>query len=154
MFADDIYHAAVLDAEKPKETLSSKADPNEEMFEPRQAAVQLQSEYQRLAAVLSPADKSMQDDMVQEMSLAALQCTKPNSRKYYMYLAGWRARDYLRWWTTPIAIRESPEFQERYRNAMAKRKKAVKAPDTSPRGGVPPPALSRRERGTADKPRS
>ena len=39
---------------------------------------------------------------LQEMCLAALQCSHSNERSYYLWLAGWRAKDYLRWWLTPM----------------------------------------------------
>ena len=75
---------------------------DEAVLEPRKAAVELLNEFRRLAAALSPRDRSTQDDLLQEMCLAALECSQPNQRSYYLWLAGWRAKDYLRWWLTPI----------------------------------------------------
>ena len=81
----------------------------ESLLDPRAAAVDLLDDFQRLAAALSPRDSSTQDDLVQEMCLAALECTQPNQRSYYLWLAGWRAKDYLRWWLTPMKRNEATE---------------------------------------------
>jgi len=80
----------------------------EDLIEPRVAAVELIEDFKRLAKALSPRDLSTQDDLVQEMCLAALDCTAPNKRSYYTWLAGWRAKDYLRWWLTPM-VQGEPE---------------------------------------------
>ncbi len=94
-----------------------------EPLHPRQAAVELQPDFRSIARQLCPGDLSTQDDLVQEMSLAALLCREPQTRSMFRWLAGWRAVDYLRWWTLPLRMRtpgvdldaleqESPEVSE------------------------------------------
>lgn len=78
----------------------------EPLIAPRVAAIEMRDEFERLAFALSPLDKAMQDDLVQEMCLAALECTKSNRRSYFSWLAGWRAKDYLRWWFLPLNRQE------------------------------------------------
>ena len=74
----------------------------DDLIEPRAAAVELLPDFKRIAAALSPRDVSTQDDLVQEMCLAALDCKHANRLTYYKWLAGWRAKDYLRWWLSPM----------------------------------------------------
>ena len=65
---------------------------------PRAAAVELQPEFRSLARQLCPRDKSTQDDLVQEMSLAVLLTREPQTASTFRLVATWRATDYLRWW--------------------------------------------------------
>jgi excisionase family DNA binding protein len=51
------------------------------------------------ARQLAPGDPAMQDDLVQEMSLAALEHNKPADFEFLFELAGNRAIDYLRYET-------------------------------------------------------
>jgi|GEM_PF-4573151 len=97
-------------------TLEASIQTSAPRLEPRAASVELQSEFQRMARLISPKDRSTQDDLVQEMTLAALECGKPNTRSYYLQLGVSRALNYLRWWTRPMrrprsltATQETPE---------------------------------------------
>lgn len=101
--AETMYSSLDLPANTPARSVRAGIAPEDEaLLEPRMAAVELLTEFKRLATALSPHDRSTQDDLLQEMCLAALECSQPNQRSYYLWLAGWRAKDYLRWWLTPI----------------------------------------------------
>ncbi len=76
------------------------------LIEPREAAIAMRDEFERLASALSPLDAATQDDLVQEMCLAALECSQASRRSYFSWLAGWRAKDYLRWWFLPMKRQE------------------------------------------------
>jgi len=65
---------------------------------PRVAALEMQAQFRTLARQLAPRDKSTQDDLVQEMALACILATEPQSRSSFRLIAVWRAKDYLRWW--------------------------------------------------------
>lgn len=67
------------------------------------AAVHMQVEFRHTARKMRPRDRHTQDDLVQEMSKALVECTEPNSLCYFRHLATSRAKDYLRNW-----FRKSP----------------------------------------------
>lgn len=103
--AEVIYPSLDFPANTPARTERAGFELEDEpLVEPRAAAVELLGEFKYIAAALSPRDKSTQDDLVQEMCLAALECAQPNRLSYYLWLAGWRAKDYLRWWLTPMKL--------------------------------------------------
>ncbi|MEI6235362.1 MAG: hypothetical protein WCT04_20080 [Planctomycetota bacterium] len=86
-----------------------------DLLEPTVAAVDLIDDFKRLASALRPRDPSTQDDLVQVMCQAALECSNSNERSYYMWLAGWRAKDYLRWWTATLTRQDAerePEIED------------------------------------------
>ena len=72
------------------------------LVSPEAAAEQLQPEFRRFARILRPRDRSLQDDVTQEMSLAVLKhrrnrpvSERPATLKYFLALACWRGKDYL-----------------------------------------------------------
>jgi hypothetical protein len=69
-----------------------------DLFYPNVAAVELLPEFRSLARQMAPGDKSTQDDLVQEMALAALLVREPQTVSTYRFVACWRAYKYLRWW--------------------------------------------------------
>lgn len=77
-----------------------KAEP--ELIYPRVAAVELLPDFRALAKQMAPRDPSTQDDLVQEMALAALLLHEPQTRSTYRLLAVWRASNYLHWWRFPM----------------------------------------------------
>lgn len=61
-----------------------------------ESAANLQFSFGWLASKLAPDDPAMQDDLIQEMSLAVLECSKPGATKSYLIaLARCRALNYL-----------------------------------------------------------
>jgi len=73
------------------ETALNEAD----LIEPAVAAVRYQFSFGWMARRLRPEDLALQDDLIQEMSLAVLQCEKPATRKYFLDRALSRAINYL-----------------------------------------------------------
>ena len=65
-------------------------------LEPRVAAETLLGAFRSQAENLRPFDPAMQDDLVQEMALAVLLETKSATQNFFLTLALWRARDFLR----------------------------------------------------------
>lgn len=82
------------------------------VLEPRAAAVDLQDAFRRLARALRPGDASTQDDLAQEMSLAALECAKPHTESYFLQLGVSRALNYLRWWDEPLCVPLQKKHEE------------------------------------------
>jgi hypothetical protein len=82
-----------------------------ELIEPRVAAVKLLRDFRKLAREMAPDDWSTQDDLVQEMALAALKLRKPQRRMAYINLGYWHALDYLKWWYGP-SFREILEMDK------------------------------------------
>ena len=60
------------------------------------AALELQDAFRRLAQHLRPGDAFLQDDLIQEMSLAVLLCAGEHKATYFITRALWRAKDFLR----------------------------------------------------------
>jgi len=98
MFVDD----TTVTVDETTYVSSTDSPKTEVMIEPRLAAVELIGVFKRIAAALSPTDRSTQEDLVQEMCLAMLECSKPREKRLLIQLAIWRAKDYLRWWLTPM----------------------------------------------------
>lgn len=71
------------------------------LIAPQDAAVNLRERFRSLARTLRPGDESTQDDLVQEASLAVLQCKTWHTESYYLQLGVSRALNYLRWWDDP-----------------------------------------------------
>lgn len=67
-------------------------------LEPQAAAVSLLETYRILAKALCPKDVHLQEDLMQEMALATLECREPRTPSGFCVVALWRARDYLRQW--------------------------------------------------------
>ncbi|HYG77808.1 MAG TPA: hypothetical protein VEK08_22570 [Planctomycetota bacterium] len=88
------------------ENLERSLDAGDGRLHPRDAAVELLHEFTVIARAMWPQDKSIQDDLVQEMALAAIHCREPHTPSFYCSLGAWRARDYLRWWLIPIYKRQ------------------------------------------------
>ena len=65
------------------------------MLRPRRAAKELQSTFRNIARRLAPKKWEVQDDLVQEMSLAVLQCDQPATRSYFVHRAKSRAINHL-----------------------------------------------------------
>ena len=80
------------------------AETETELLEPRDAAVKLLDRFRRFARLLTPGDKSTQDDLTQEMALGALRCKLPHTRSYFVQLGVGRALNYLRWWEQPLCV--------------------------------------------------
>ncbi|MCZ7646913.1 MAG: hypothetical protein M5U26_16765 [Planctomycetota bacterium] len=70
--------------------------PGDVLLEPREAAVRLLGDFRRIAAKLAPRDRALQDDLAQEMALAALQAPCAHRAAFFRGLGAWRARDHLR----------------------------------------------------------
>ncbi len=62
---------------------------------PADAAVRLQGKFRWLAARLATKNPHLQDDLVQEMSVAVLECSGDNTDSFYCVRAESRALDYL-----------------------------------------------------------
>jgi hypothetical protein len=95
-------------AEHLGETLAERAG----LLTPGAAAVELLHEFKLIACALWPEDRSTQDDLVQEMALAALQVSDEHEPGFYCRLGAWRARDYLRWWLIPMYKRKNLDVKE------------------------------------------
>lgn len=95
-------------AEHLEETLAERAG----LLTPCAAAVELLHEFKLIACALWPEDRSTQDDLVQEMALAALQVSDEHEPGFYCKLGAWRARDYLRWWLIPMYKRKNLDPKE------------------------------------------
>lgn len=65
------------------------------LIKPRRAAIKLQGRFRRCARRLAENDRATQDDLVQEMCLAVLQCKEPANASFFMSRAKSRAYDYL-----------------------------------------------------------
>ena len=65
------------------------------MLRPRRAAKKLQRAFRNIAWRLAPMKWDVQEDLVQEMSLAVLECEQPATRSYFLYRAKSRALNYL-----------------------------------------------------------
>jgi len=65
---------------------------------PRVAAIELLETYRILAKALCPKDVHLQEDLMQEMALATLECTSPRTPSGFCVIAMWRAKDYLAQW--------------------------------------------------------
>ena len=63
---------------------------------PAEAALRLQKRFRRVARKLVLHDRHLRQDVVQEMSLAVLQCKEPHMLAWFQQLGYWRALDYLR----------------------------------------------------------
>lgn len=72
-----------------------------QMLEPRDAAELLLCDF-RLVALDLCYDRTLQEDLVQEMALAALKISGPHTRAYYLQLGRWRAKTYLRRFGDPV----------------------------------------------------
>jgi hypothetical protein len=94
------------------EALNELPENRTTLLMPRQAAVELQDTFRWLARALRPGDKSTQDDLVQEMSLGALNCGEPHTRSYFLQRGVSRAVDYLRWWDEPLTGPLEAESEE------------------------------------------
>lgn len=70
-------------------TLLKKISPNE-------AAVSLLREFRIVARSMAPKDRTLQDDLAQEMALAVLQTRRMAHKTYFRRVAEWRACDVLR----------------------------------------------------------
>ncbi len=94
------YTPLTYNTENPprRERGGSAARRSGELLEPRAAAVELIEQFTRIARALSPRDPSTQDDLVQEMCLAALECSSANTRAFFLSLGAWRAKDFLLRW--------------------------------------------------------
>lgn len=68
----------------------------EEKLHPAEAAVALRKNFRQIAKKLAPKDRALQEDLAQEMALAALQCKRPAAGKFFCTLGEWRAKDFLR----------------------------------------------------------
>src|SRR5262249_15013977 len=80
-----------------------------DLLAPREAAVALQPDFRALARLLSRRDRSTRDDLVQEMSLAALECAESHTRSFFLRLGFSRALNYLRWWNKQTGITEGAD---------------------------------------------
>jgi len=67
-------------------------------IEPRVAAVELLSTFRVLARGLCPKDRHLQEDLMQEMALATLQCATARTASSFCVVALWRAKNYLHAW--------------------------------------------------------
>lgn len=67
-------------------------------IEPRVAAVELLPTFRVLARGLCPKDRHLQEDLMQEMALATLQCATARSASSFCVVALWRAKNYLEAW--------------------------------------------------------
>ena len=65
------------------------------MLRPRRAAKKLQRAFRNIAWRLAPMKWEVQEDLVQEMSLAVLECEQPATRSYFVHRAKSRALNYL-----------------------------------------------------------
>ena len=74
---------------------AAAADPGEQI-EPREAALRFQHEFKFMAKELARRDPYLQDDLVQEMSLAVLEETEKATESFFLWLACWRAKDFLK----------------------------------------------------------
>ena len=90
--------AAPKRKKKQKSLYTLPACHDDSLIHPRTAVMEMQDEFRSIARQLCPRDKSTQDDLVQEMSLAVLLIREPQTRSSFRLVAGWRATDYLRWW--------------------------------------------------------
>ncbi|HEY3323163.1 MAG TPA: hypothetical protein VGP72_22105 [Planctomycetota bacterium] len=88
------------------------ADPGELLY-PRQAAVEMLNEFRSIARQLAPKDRSTQDDLVQEMAMAALLLRQPQTRSTFRFIAAWHAQNYLVWWYRPMRkSKQKDDFAE------------------------------------------
>lgn len=83
---------------EPERKTEDCGGPHPGLLEPRVAAVELLPEFRRMAKRLARGDRSTQDDLVQEMALAALQIKTPQTRGTYLEWGSWHAAHYLEWW--------------------------------------------------------
>jgi excisionase family DNA binding protein len=65
------------------------------LISPDEMAVKYRLKFRRYALMLVPDDRTLRDDLVQEMSLAVLEHGQPASRKFFLKRALWRAKDYI-----------------------------------------------------------
>ena len=65
------------------------------MLRPRRAAKKLQRAFRNIAWRLAPGKWEVQEDLIQEMSLAVLECDQPATRSYFVHRAKSRALNYL-----------------------------------------------------------
>lgn len=88
---------------------------------PRVAAIELLETYRILAKALCPKDVHLQEDLMQEMALATLECASPRTPSGFCVIAMWRARDYLRQWTE---MSKRPGCEVNSHSVLDPRKKA------------------------------
>jgi len=63
---------------------------------PDEAAVKLQSAFSYSVFRMGVKDRDLREDVIQEMSLATLKCSGPNTRNFYLMRARSKGRDFLR----------------------------------------------------------
>lgn len=76
--------------------LTAIPSPLQKTYRPEEAAVAFYRGFRRIARRMAPNDRAMQDDLTQEMALGALQAGRPGPRRFFLVLAVWRAKDFLR----------------------------------------------------------
>jgi hypothetical protein len=64
---------------------------------PGEIAVRYQSMFAGIAQHLARKDRTLQDDLIQEMTLCVLEHDKPATQSFILTHALWRARDYLKY---------------------------------------------------------
>lgn len=97
IFPSSIGHTDDLATYTYEESLAELCPPDagEQLAAP-DAALQLQPEFRSIARQLERRDRSLQDDLVQEMSLAVLQQKRTASLKWFLYCGVYAARNYLK----------------------------------------------------------
>lgn len=70
--------------------------PEPDEIEANAAAELLYPRFQAYAARLAPSDPSLQDDLTQEMALAVLRVKGLHRPRFYLVVALWRGKDYLK----------------------------------------------------------
>ena len=80
---------------QPEDVVYRPLTGNQDAALPFEASVTLQGKFRWFAGRMAPKDPHMQDDLVQEMSLAVLECRGTNTMSLYCARAECRAKNYL-----------------------------------------------------------